>query len=90
MTRHGKLVVRNGAYKDDMRPIEEGCSCYACTNYTRAYIRHLINAGEMLGAQLISIHNLHHLIDLTNQVKKAIWEDRLLDFKQEYLKHYKI
>lgn len=89
-TRHGKLVVRNAQYKKDFLPIEEDCSCYTCKNFTRAYIRHLINADEMLGAELISIHNLHHLINLTEQIKKAIWEDRLLDFKAEYLKDYKI
>lgn len=89
-TRHGKLVVRNALYKEDFRPIEDECTCYTCKNYTRAYLRHLINADEMLGAELISIHNLHHLIELTNQIKKAIWEDRLLDFKAEYLKDYKI
>ena len=88
--KEGKLVIRNAIYKDDFRPIEEGCDCYACKNYTRAYIRHLINAGEMLGAELLSIHNIRHLIRLTEEIKKAIWEDRLLDFRDEYLKNYKI
>lgn len=87
--KEGRLVVRNAKYKDDYRPIEEGCGCYACKNYTRAYIRHLINADEMLGAELLSIHNLYHLTNLVKEVKKAIWEDRLLDFKDEYLKNYK-
>ena len=88
--KEGKLVIRNAKYKDDYRPIEDDCDCYACKNYTRAYIRHLINAGEMLGAELLSIHNLRHLTKLVEQVKQAIWEDRLLDFKAEYLKNYKI
>ncbi len=87
-TKDGKLVVRNAKYKSDFSPIEEDCNCYACKNYTRAYIRHLIISGEMLGAQLLSIHNLYHLIDLTEQIKEAIWQDRLLDFKQEYLERY--
>lgn len=89
-TKHGKLVIRNAEFKEDYRPIEDDCDCYTCKNFTRAYIRHLINADEMLGAELLSIHNLHHLINLTDQIKKAIWEDRLLDFKKEYLKDYKI
>jgi len=86
----GKIVVRNAIYKEDFSPLEEGCTCYTCRHFTRAYLRHLINADEMLGAELLSIHNLHHLINLTEQIKKAIWEDRLLDFKEEYLKEYKI
>lgn len=89
-TRNGKIVVRNAKYKDDYRPIEEGCQCYACKNYTRAYIRHLINADEILGGELLSIHNLYHLTHLVEQVKQAIREDRLLDFKKEYLDSYKI
>lgn len=87
--RTGKLVIKNAQYKEDFSPIEEDCDCYACKHYTRAYIHHLVKAGEMLGAELLSIHNLRHLTRLTEQIKKAIWEDRLLDFKDEYLKNYK-
>ena len=89
-TRAGKIVIKNAKYKEDFSPIEEGCQCYACKNYTRAYIRHLIISGEMLGAELLSIHNLYHLVHLTEEIRKAIYEDRLLDFKEEYLKGYKI
>ena len=89
-TKNGKLVIRNAEFSEDFRPIEEDCDCYACKHYTRAYIRHLIKAGEMLGAELLSIHNLRHLTKLTEQIKEAIWQDRLLDFKEEYLKNYKI
>lgn len=89
-TKTGKIVVRNAIYKDDFRPIDEECDCYCCKHYTRAYIRHLINAGEILGGQLLSIHNIQFLNNLTKQVKQAIWEDRLLDFRDEYLKNFKI
>ncbi len=89
-TKFGKIVVRNAEFKQDFRPIEEDCNCYTCKHFTRAYIRHLINAGEMLGAELLSIHNLHFLINLTHQIREAIKEDRLLDFKENYLKTYKI
>ena len=89
-TRTGKLVVRNGEYKEDFRPIDETCDCYACKNYTRAYIRHLINAGEILGARLLSIHNIHFLTNLMEEIKQAIREDRFKEFKEEYLKNYKI
>ena len=89
-TRHGKLVIKNAEFQDDFRPIEDDCDCYTCKHYTRAYLRHLMKAGEMLGAELLSIHNLRHLTKLTEKIKQAIWEDRLLDFKEEYLKDYKI
>ena len=88
-TKYGKMVVRNAVYKEDFKPIEEDCDCYTCKHFTRAYIRHLLNAGEMLGAELLSIHNLHFLINLTHQIREAIKEDRLLDFKENYLKTYK-
>lgn len=86
----GKLVVRNAEFKNDFSPLEKDCDCYTCRNYSRAYIRHLINCGEMLGAELLSIHNLHHLINLTKQIKNAIWNDCLLDFKKEYLQNFKL
>ena len=89
-TKYGKLVVKNGKYKDDFSPIEDDCNCYTCRNYSRAYIRHLINAGEMLGAELLSIHNLYFLTNLTKQIREAIKQDRLGDFKENYLKTYKI
>lgn len=88
-TKRGKLVIRNAQFKDEYYPIEKDCDCYACKNFSRAYIRHLINAKEMLGAKLLSIHNLRFLIRLTEDIKKAIWEDRLLDFKEEFLKGLK-
>lgn len=89
-TRYGKLVIRNASFAKDFAPIEQDCNCYACKNFTRAYIHHLIKCGEMLGAELLSIHNLYHLIKLADKVKEAIKQDRLLDFRDEYMKHYKI
>ena len=87
-TKKGKLVIKNAIYKEDFSPIEEGCDCYACKHYTRAYIRHLINAGEMLGAELLSIHNLHVLLDLARQSREAILGDYFDDFKNEFLAGY--
>ena len=86
----GKLVLKNAEFKEDFSPLEDDCDCYACKNYSRANIHHLVKSGEMLGAELLSIHNLRHLIKLTEQIKEAIKEDRFLDFKNEYLKNYKI
>ncbi|MDD2445395.1 MAG: tRNA guanosine(34) transglycosylase Tgt [Clostridia bacterium] len=85
-TRHGKVVIRNAEYKDQFYPIEADCDCYACkNNFTRSYIRHLINAKEILGAKLLSIHNLRFLTRMTEDIKKSIREDRFLDFKEEFL-----
>ena len=87
-TSKGKVVVRNGAYKEDFTPLDSECDCYCCKNYTKAYIRHLINAGEILGARLLSIHNIRFLTNLMEQIKEAIRNDRLLDFKEEFFKKY--
>ncbi|WP_154652753.1 tRNA guanosine(34) transglycosylase Tgt [Carboxydothermus ferrireducens] len=87
-TRYGKLVVRNAAYKEDFRPIEEDCQCYTCRNYSRAYIRHLLHNDEVLGIRLTTIHNLHFLINLMKEIRKAIKEERLLVFAREFLQNY--
>ena len=87
-THDGKVVVRNAIYKDDFSPLDKDCDCECCKNYTKAYLRHLINAGEILGGRLLSIHNIRFLTKLTEDIKKAIKEDRLLDFKDEFLKRY--
>lgn len=85
----GRLVIKNAKYKEDFSPIEEGCDCYACKHYTRAYIRHLIIAGEMLGATLLSIHNLRFLTRLAGEARKAILEDRFIEFKDKFLSEFK-
>ncbi len=87
-TSQGKVVVRNGIYKDDFTTLDPECDCYTCKHYTKAYIRHLINADEIMGARLLSIHNIRFLTHLTEQIKDAIYHDRLLDFKDEFLKKY--
>ena len=85
-TSTGKIVVKNGEYKEQFIPLDAECDCYACKNFTRAYLRHLFNVDEILGAQLLSIHNLRFLTNLMEQIKQAIREDRLLEFRDEYLK----
>jgi queuine tRNA-ribosyltransferase len=87
-TSTGKIVVRNGKYKEDFTPLDTECDCYCCTHYTKAYLRHLINVDEILGGRMLSVHNIRFLHKLTEDIKKAIWEDRLLDFKDEFLKKY--
>ena len=89
-SKHGKMVIKNSSYKEDFRPIDEDCDCYTCRNFTRAYIRHLVNADEMLGGELLSIHNLRFLIRLAEDTRKAILGDYLPEFKEEFLRNYKI
>jgi len=90
MTSEGRLNIRNAKNERDFRPIDEKCDCYTCKNYTRAYLRHLIRCNEGLGQRLLSIHNLRFLINLTEEVRLAIQEDRFLDFKEEYFKKHNL
>lgn len=88
-TRHGKMNIKNSKYKEDFTPIEEDCDCYACKNFTKAYIRHLITSDELLGGRLLSIHNTRFLIKLTEELREAIKENRLLEYKDEFISKYK-
>ena len=88
MTSKGKVVIKNKQYELDFRPLDEKCECYACKNYSRAYIRHLMKSGEILGARLMTIHNLRFLTKLMEDVREAIREDRLLEFREEFYKDY--
>ena len=88
MTSQGKVVVRNATYAEDFTPLDPECDCYTCRNYTKAYIRHLIKTNEMLGARLITTHNLHFLLKLMENIRQAIREDRLLDFRKEFFEKY--
>lgn len=88
MTSSGRLVVRNAKYAEDFGPLDPECSCYTCKHYSRAYIRHLIKADETFGIRLTTYHNLHFLLDLMRQVREAIREDRLLDFRDEFFAKY--
>lgn len=87
-TTDGRLVIKNAQYAHDFRPIDEECDCYACQNFSRAYIRHLFKAGEITGARLTSIHNLRFLIRLMEKVRKAIEEDRLLELRKQFYERY--
>ena len=89
-TKKGKLVVKNAIYKADFSPLDESCDCYTCKHYTRAYIRHLINADEMLGAELLSIHNLHFLLKLAHDCREAILGDYFPEFRKSFLAEYDI
>lgn len=88
MTSQGRLVVKNAKFARDFGPLDPNCDCYTCKNYSRAYIRHLIKADETFGIRLTSYHNLYFLQDLMRQVRLAIRQDRLGDFREEFFEQY--
>jgi queuine tRNA-ribosyltransferase len=85
LTADGRLNLRNADFARDPRPLEEGCPCPACTRFSRAYIRHLVNQQELLGARLLSLHNLRFLLDLTAGARAAIERGALASYKAEAL-----
>ncbi len=86
LTSNGKVVVRNGMYKEDFTPLDPECDCYCCRNYTKAYLRHMINANEMLGGMLISLHNITYLNKLMADIREAIMQDSFSEFREEFYK----
>ena len=88
MTSHGKVVVRNGKYKEDFTPLDDECDCYCCKNYTKAYLRHLVNVNEMLAGMLLSLHNVTFLVNLSKNLRKAIIGGYLDDFVKEFYAKY--
>lgn len=88
MTSQGRVVVKNAKFARDFTPLDPKCGCYTCRNYTRAYLRHLIKADETFGMRLISYHNVYFLINLMKQVRQAIREDNLLEFKEAFFEEY--
>ena len=88
MTSHGRFVVKNAKYARDFSPIDDNCNCYTCRNYTRAYVRHLFKADETFGLRLTSYHNLYFLLNLMKQVRQAIMDDNLLEFRQDFFERY--
>ena len=89
MIPEGKLVLRNAEYARDFRPIQEDCGCYACKNFSRAYIRHLLKAGEVLGIRLTTIHNLYFLCHLMTEIRAAILANSFEEFRKEFWRRYK-
>lgn len=83
-THKGKLIIKNARYADDIFPIQEGCSCYTCSNYSRAYLRHLFLSKEILSFRLNTIHNLYYYARLMSRIRQAIREDRLTEFSNDF------
>jgi len=88
ITDKGNINIRNQRYQNDFTPIQSGCKCYACRNYTKAYIRHLITVGEMFGARLLSVHNIHWTLNLVNNIRAAIREDRFIEYKKAFYQSF--
>ena len=87
-SRTGKMNLRNLQYREDFTAIEDDCDCYTCKNYTRAYIRHLIIADEGLSGRLLSIHNIRFLIKITEELRDAIKENRIIEYREEFINKY--
>jgi len=87
-TRDGRLTVRNGKYKEDFRPIQDDCDCYACRNFSRAYIRHLINVKEILGVRLMTLHNLTFYNTLIKEIREAINKRSFSEYKHNFIERY--
>ncbi len=87
-TKYGKINLKNAKYKEDFSPIDSTCDCYACKYYTKSYIKHLINSNETFGARLLSIHNIRFLIRLTEDLRKAIKDDTIISYKEEFERNY--
>ncbi|MFA6216594.1 MAG: tRNA guanosine(34) transglycosylase Tgt [Candidatus Omnitrophota bacterium] len=87
-TSAGKITVRNAAYAKDLGPLDKRCGCYTCTNFTRSYLRHLFNTGEILGLRLVSLHNVYFYLEMMRRIREAILRERFADFKKEFLRDY--
>jgi queuine tRNA-ribosyltransferase len=89
-TRHGRINIRNARFERDPTPVEDGCQCYTCRHFPRAYLRHLFKAGEILASRLATIHNVHFLLHLMREVRVAIADGCFFEFKEEFLAQYPI
>lgn len=86
-TRYGDIKIRNSKYKDDLRPLDPMCDCYACKHFSRAYLHHLQKVNEILGARLNTIHNLHYYLHLMQEMRDALDADRFEEWKEEFYKN---
>jgi queuine tRNA-ribosyltransferase len=89
-TREGQINLRNAPFREDEKPIENECSCYACQNFSRAYIRHLLKSNEILGLMLVTMHNVHFYLRLMKEIREAITEGRFDSYRHEFIIRYKL
>jgi queuine tRNA-ribosyltransferase len=83
-TRTGRYPVKASVCRTDERPVEEGCACYACANFTRSYVRHLLNVGEILGVRLLTVHNLHRYMEFMREIREAITGGTFAGLRETY------
>src|SRR3989339_81634 len=88
LTSVGKINLKNAGYRTDFSPLDPACDCYTCKNFTRAYLSHLFRAGEFLGLQLNSLHNLNFMLKLTEIIRRSISDGKFLEVKKDFLKKY--
>lgn len=88
MTSNGKVNIKNAKFERDFTPLDHECDCYVCRNYSRAYLRHLFKANEILSSMLLSYHNLHFLVNTMKNIREAIEQDRFLEYKREFYLKY--
>jgi queuine tRNA-ribosyltransferase len=87
-TRRGRIIILNAEFVRDPRPIDEACSCLVCRRYSRAYLRHLFKAGEMLGLRFLSYHNVFFYLQMMRDIRAAIQDDGFSDFAKKFLDQY--
>ena len=87
-TSVGRVNIKNAKYAEDFGPLDPGCDCYTCRNYSRAYLRHLFKSEEILSSMLLSEHNLHFLVSTMENIRKSIEEDRFLEYKKAFYESY--
>ncbi len=90
LIKGGRINLRNAKFQHDPAPVDETCSCYACTHFSRAYLRHLVKANEILGHILLTTHNVHFLLELVRQMRSAIRQGELASFAADFLSHYPV
>lgn len=88
MTSVGRISIKNACHERDFTPLDPNCDCYTCRNYSRAYLRHLYKSNEILSSMLLTNHNLHFLVNTMGKIRKAIEEDRFLEYKKEFYDSY--
>ncbi len=88
-TKHGRFNIENAQYRNDFAPLEEGCGCYTCLHFTRAYLAHLFHSGEILANTLASIHNVYFIVQLVKKMRQGILEETFFEHKREFLDSYK-
>ena len=87
-TRTGRVTVRNAQYAKDQSPLDEACTCYTCSNFSRSYLRHLFNCEEILGHRLVTYHNVYFFVSLTRDIRNAIREGRFFELKKDFWSQY--